>query len=282
MANKNKMKVYLAERAGFCFGVKRAMDIVSELEGEEDVYTFGPLIHNPQVVEKLRQKGIKCAENIKDIVKGKVVIRAHGVSPRTIQELKELKLKIVDATCPYVKKVHKLTKKLDQEGYQVIILGEKEHPEVIGIKGNSENAIVIEKLEDIESLKSYSKIGLVSQTTQSKDKFKLLSDKLTDYADELKVYNTICNATEQRQKTAVKLAKQMDLIIVLGGYNSGNTRRLAELCSKETETVHIEQFSDLDKAILDDKEKVGVTAGASTPDYLIEDLIQKLESYTVG
>ncbi|MCG2718565.1 MAG: 4-hydroxy-3-methylbut-2-enyl diphosphate reductase [Nanoarchaeota archaeon] len=282
MANKNKMKVYLAERAGFCFGVKRAMDIVSELEGEEDVYTFGPLIHNPQVFEKLRQKGIKCAENIKDIVKGKVVIRAHGVSPRTIQELKELKLKIVDATCPYVKKVHKLTKKLDQEGYQVIILGEKEHPEVIGIKGNSENAIVIEKLEDIESLKSYSKIGLVSQTTQSKDKFKLLSDKLTDYADELKVYNTICNATEQRQKTAVKLAKQMDLIIVLGGYNSGNTRRLAELCSKETETVHIEQFSDLDKAILDDKEKVGVTAGASTPDYLIEDLIQKLESYTVG
>jgi len=279
MANNNKMKIYLAEHAGFCFGVKRAMDIVSELIGEDDVYTLGPLIHNPQVVKDLEEKGIKCIEDLVEIPKGKVVIRAHGVPPETIQKANDLELGVIDATCPYVTKVHNLTKKLDREGYQVIILGEKKHPEVIGIKGNSENAIVIEDLEEVKNLDKYEKIGLVSQTTQSNNKFKLLARKLEKYSDEIKIYNTICNATDERQKAAVKLAEQMDLMIVLGGYNSGNTRRLAELCSEETETLHIEKFSDIDQKVLQGKKKVGVTAGASTPDYLIKELIEELNKY---
>jgi len=282
MENKNRMKIYLAKHAGFCFGVKRAMDIATKLIGEDNVYSLGPLIHNPQVVEDLEMKGIKCVKELDEIPKGKVIIRAHGVPPQEIQQAKELRLDVVNAVCPYVKKVHNITKKLEEGGYQVIILGEKKHPEVIGIKGNSENAIVIEDLRDTKKLSNYKKIGLVSQTTQSKEKFGELIEELEKHTQELKVYNTICDATEQRQQSAVELAKKVDLMIVLGGYNSGNTRRLAELCSKETETVHVEKFSDLDKKVLAGKEEIGVTAGASTPDYLIKELLKELKSYRVG
>lgn len=270
------MKVYLAKHAGFCFGVKRAMDIAAGLIGEQDVYTLGPLIHNPQVVKDLEEKGIKCAEKLEDIPKGKVVIRAHGVSPQIIEKAKSLELEVVNATCPYVKKVHLLTKKLQQKDYQVVIFGEKEHAEVIGIKGNSENAIVIENLEEAKNLGKYGMIGLVSQTTQSKEKFEEIVNELEKHTIELKTFNTICSATEKRQQAAVDLAKKVDLMIVLGGYNSGNTRRLAELCRKRTKTVHIEKFSDLDRKILEGKKEIGVTAGASTPDYLIKELIKEL------
>lgn len=271
------MEIYLAKHAGTCYGVERALKIASKLAGKNNVYTLGHLIHNPQVVKELEEKGITCVKKLSEIHKGKVIIRAHGVPPQTIQKAEKLELKIIDATCPYVTKVHNLTKKLDKEGYQVIILGEKEHPEVIGIKGNSENAIVIENLEEAKKIK-YERIGLVSQTTQPKGKFEKVAKELEKHTKELKVYNTICNATEKRQKAAMELAKKVDLMIVLGGYESGNTRRLAELCSKEIETYHIEKFSDLKKKVLKGKEKIGITAGASTPDYLIKDLIQELNS----
>lgn len=275
------MKVQLAEHLGFCFGVKRAMDIVTRLVGEDNVYTLGPLIHNPQVVKDLEEKGIKYVEKIADVPKGKVVIRAHGAPSKVIQQAKNNGLEIIDATCPYVKKVHEIIKKLQKDGYQVVILGEKEHPEVIGLKENSENAVIenaviIENLEETKKICSYEKIGLVSQTTQPKEKFKEIEKELKKHAKELKVYNTICDATEKRQQAAINLAKKVDLMIVLGGYNSGNTKRLAELCSKETETVHIEKYSDINEKILKGKENIGITAGASTPSYLIEELIQEL------
>lgn len=269
------MKIYLAKHAGFCFGVKRAIDIATKTAGK-NVYTLGPLIHNTQVVEDLEKKGIRCAESLSEIPEGTVIIRAHGVPPQTIQQAKNLGLKVIDATCPYVKKVHNITKKLQEEGYQVIIFGEKEHPEVIGVKGNSENAIVIENLEEAKKLGNYEKIGLVSQTTQSKEKFKEAAEELKNHTNKLKVCDTICAATEKRQQAAIELAKKADLMIILGGYNSGNTRRLAELCSKETKTLHIEQPSELNKEVLKGKEKIGITAGASTPDYLIKELTEKL------
>lgn len=274
------MKVYLAEHAGFCFGVKRAIDRATKLVGQQNVYTLGPLIHNPQVIEGLEQKGIKCIESLTEISEGKIIIRAHGVPPQTIQKAKQKGLEVIDATCPYVKKVHNLTKKLHKQGYQVIIFGEKEHPEVIGVKGNSKNAIVIENLEEIATLGRYEKIGLVSQTTQSPKKYETISEELKKHAKELKVYSTICDATEKRQQSAVELSKKVDLMIVLGGLNSGNTRRLAELCNKEITTIHVEKFSDIETKILENKNNVGITAGASTPDYLIKELIQALEVYT--
>jgi len=274
------MKVYIAEHAGFCFGVKRALDIATKLIGETNVYTLGPLIHNPQVIGDLEKNGIRCLEYLSEIHGGKVIIRAHGVPPQIVQEAKQKGLEVIDATCPYVKKVHDITKKLHDQGYQVIIFGEKEHPEVIGVKGNSENAIVIENLEEIMMMKNYEKIGLVSQTTQSSQKYKSISEELKKHTKELKVYNTICDATEKRQQSAVELSKKVDMMIVLGGLNSGNTRRLAELCNKETTTIHVEKFSDIEKKTLASKKTVGVTAGASTPDYLIKELIRELETYT--
>lgn len=274
------MKVYLAEHAGFCFGVKRAIDIATKLIGQENVYTLGPLIHNPQVIEDLEKNGIKCLEDLTEIPSGKIIIRAHGVPPKTIQEAEQKGLEVIDATCPYVKKVHNITKKLQDQEYQVIIFGEKDHPEVIGVKGNSENAIVIENPEEIASIGSYKKIGLVSQTTQSPKKYEIIAEELKKHAKELKVYNTICDATEKRQQSAVDLAKKVDLMIVLGGLNSGNTRRLAELCNKETTTVHVEKYSDIEKKVLEGKETVGITAGASTPNYLIKELVRELETYT--
>lgn len=276
------MKIHLAKHAGFCFGVRRAMEIVNNLIGEENVHTLGPLIHNPQVVKDLEQKGIKYIETLEEIPAGKVIIRAHGVPPQEIQKAKQLGLEVIDATCPYVKKVHDTTKKLHKENYQVIIFGEENHAEVIGIKGNSETAIIIESSEEARKLGYYEKLGLVSQTTQSKEKFEKTAKELEKHASKLKVYNTICDATAKRQEAAAELAKKVELMIVLGGYNSGNTKRLVELCSKETETVHIEKFSDLEIKILERKKEIGLTAGASTPDYLIKELINKIESYRVG
>ncbi|MDP2907436.1 MAG: 4-hydroxy-3-methylbut-2-enyl diphosphate reductase [Nanoarchaeota archaeon] len=274
------MKVYLAEHAGFCFGVKRAIDLATKLIGQENVYTLGPLIHNPQVIEGMEKNGIRCIEDLTEIPEGKIIIRAHGVPLQTIQKAKQKGLEVIDATCPYVKKVHNITKKLQNQGYQVIIFGEKEHPEVIGVKGNSENAIVIENLEEAQKLSGYKSIGVVSQTTQSKEKFETVIEELKNHTKDLTVYNTICDATEKRQQSAVELSKKVDLMIVLGGLNSGNTRRLAELCNKETTTIHVEKFSDIEKKILENKENVGITAGASTPDYMIKELIQGLEVYT--
>lgn len=271
------MKIYLAKHAGFCFGVKRAIDMATKTAGR-NVYTLGPLIHNAQVVKDLEKKGIKCAESLSEIPEGTVIIRAHGVPPQTIQQAKNLGLEVIDATCPYVEKVHNITKKLQKEGYQVMILGERNHPEVIGVKGNSENAIVVEDVEEARKLGCYEKLGLVSQTTQSKEKFKEIVKELKKHVKKLKIYNTICSATEKRQQAATSLAQKVELMIVLGDRNSGNTRRLAELCSKETQTLHVEKSSDLDKAVLKEKKKIGVTAGASTPEYLIKDTIKHLKN----
>jgi len=271
------VNIHIAEHSGTCYGVERALEIARDQEGKK-VYTLGSLIHNKRVIEDLEKKGVKYIEDISGISSGKVIIRAHGVGPKIIREIKAKGLEVIDATCPYVKKVHNLAKKLDKD-YQLVILGEKEHPEVVGIKGYAEKSIVVENLEDAEKLGEYEKIGLVSQTTQSKEKLDKIILELEKHTKYLKVYNTICDATVKRQDSAINLAKKVELMIVLGGYNSGNTRRLAELCNEYVETYHIESFLDLDKKVLEGKEEIGLTAGASTPDNQIKEIVKNLEGH---
>lgn len=274
---KSKFKIYLADYAGFCFGVKRAINIAYQNISKEKVYTLGPLIHNPQVIEELKEKNILHINDLEEVPENsKLIIRAHGVSPRIVLEAEKKNVQVIDATCPFVKKVHEYVKDMDGKAYQVLIFGEKDHPEVIGIKDNAENPVIIQELSDVKDLGYYPKAGLVSQTTQSVKKLEEVIKELENHAGELKVYNTICDATQKRQGAATSLAKKVELMIVIGGYNSGNTRRLAELCNKIVQTQHIETFEDLNLDILEKKQKIGVTAGASTPSGIIENVINNI------
>jgi 4-hydroxy-3-methylbut-2-enyl diphosphate reductase len=273
------LEVITAEEAGFCFGVERAIDMVLEAAGENEdlnVYTLGPLIHNPQVVEKLESKNIKVASSLAEIDSGIVIIRSHGVAPEVIKEAREKKLKIIDATCPFVKNAQKYARQLVDEGYQTFIYGDEDHPEVQGIYGASnKKAIIIRDKEDLKSVELKSKIGFVAQTTKSPESFRDIINLVATKVKELKVFNTICNTTDVRQSSAKKLAEDVDIMFVIGGHNSANTTRLAEICAAtNTHTYHIETAAEIDKKWLSGKNKVGITAGASTPDWLIREVVQ--------
>jgi len=276
------MEIIQADNAGFCFGVKRAMKLAFEAaaESSKPIYTLGPLIHNPQQVEFLTQKGVHEAHDLKLLNPGDtLIIRSHGTSPAILEEARTRGLKIIDATCPFVVNAQNLAQRLHTEGYQVVIVGESDHPEVIGIMGFAENeAWVIEKASNVYNLPRKSRIGVVAQTTQSFDNFREVVSALLEKSDELKVFNTICHATTHRQEAALDIAKKVDLMIVVGGHNSANTTRLAHLCALSgVPTRHIETADELDASWLEDVAKVGVTAGASTPEWIIEDVIDKLQ-----
>lgn len=276
------MKIYLAENAGFCFGVKRAITLARKTakNTKEKVYTFGPIIHNPQVVTEFERKGITAVEDISRIEEGSyIIIRTHGVSPAKVEEFKNKKLKIIDATCPFVKKAQKFAEQLTKEGYQVIIIGESEHPEVKGICGFTKNkAIVIGDVCEVRKLPKGQRIGIIVQTTQSPENFKNIVVCLLEKSNELKIFNTICDATKKRQDSSLKLTKKVDIIIVIGGYNSANTKHLAEVCeSTSIPTYHIESFLDLKRDWFKGGKKVGITAGASTPDWIINEVIRNLK-----
>ncbi|CCU79483.1 SSU ribosomal protein S1p [Halanaerobium saccharolyticum subsp. saccharolyticum DSM 6643] len=273
------LEVITAEEAGFCFGVERAIEMVLEAAGENEeinVYTLGPLIHNPQVVEKLEDKNVKVASSLADIDSGIVIIRSHGVAPEVIEEAREKNLKIIDATCPFVKNAQKYAKQLVDEGYQTFIYGDGDHPEVHGIYGASDKkAIIIRDKEDLKSVELKSRIGFVAQTTKSPESFRDIISLVATKVKELKVFNTICNTTDVRQSSAKKLAEDVDIMFVIGGHNSANTTRLAEICTAtNTPTYHIETAAEIDKKWLSGKNKVGITAGASTPDWLIREVVQ--------
>jgi (E)-4-hydroxy-3-methyl-but-2-enyl pyrophosphate reductase len=276
------MKVILAENAGFCFGVKRAMKLAFESARSSDlpIYSLGPLIHNPQQVEILSQKGVYEISDLESLKSDDVlIIRSHGTTPSILDFAQAKGLKIVDATCPFVVNAQKLAQELNSEGYQVIIVGEGDHPEVIGIMGFTKNeAWVIDKASTIQNLPKKNRIGVVAQTTQSFENFREVVSALLEKCDELKVFNTICHATTQRQESAIKLAKRVDLMIVIGGHNSANTNRLTSLCKQYVTTYHIEIADEIDKSWFDGIEIVGVTAGASTPEWIVDDVIEKLTS----
>lgn len=275
------MEITVAKSAGFCFGVQRAVDSVyKELEENSGkIYTFGPIIHNEQVVEDLNKKGIEVidtVEQLKEIKEGTVVIRSHGVAKEIYDILEQQKLKMVDATCPFVKKIHNIVLDESNNGKTIIIIGNDNHPEVEGIKGwvNGE-VIVINKEEQIEklSLPEQTKACIVSQTTFNHNKFKYLVEIIRKKGYDITVVNTICNATHVRQVEAQKISSNVDGMIVIGGKNSSNTQKLYDICRNECKnTFYVQTVKDLDLHELKSLKSIGITAGASTPKNIIEEV----------
>ncbi|MCG0276079.1 MAG: bifunctional 4-hydroxy-3-methylbut-2-enyl diphosphate reductase/30S ribosomal protein S1 [Thermosediminibacteraceae bacterium] len=273
------MQIIVAEHAGFCFGVKNAIKLLEELTKKgEKTYTLGPIVHNRQVVEKFEKQGVK-AVDVGDIDDGNLVIRTHGVPPDVIEQARLKGLNVIDATCPFVKRVQKLAKELSDKGLFVVIIGDPNHPEVKGIKGwCGEESAVIETEEDARAFFTDKKIGVVVQTTQTEENVKRIMEILNQKLNVAFFYNTRCNATQQRQEAAKKVAKLVDVMLVVGGKNSSNTKKLVQVCqSVGTKVYHIETAEEIKKEWFSKAEKVGITAGASTPDWIIKEVIAKME-----
>ncbi|MCR5591241.1 MAG: 4-hydroxy-3-methylbut-2-enyl diphosphate reductase [Lachnospiraceae bacterium] len=276
------MEIIVAKSAGFCFGVKRAVDTVySEIEKGGSIYTFGPIIHNAEVVSDLERKGVKVIEDIEDlagITEGTVIIRSHGISKATYEAIASTGLNIVDATCPFVKKIHNIVEKDSASGKQVVVIGSREHPEVSAITGwcsDDNPAAVIENEAEAEAFKPApdKEITVVSQTTFRLGKFKELVDILRRNSYNVNVVNTICNATAERQKEAKEIASAADMMIVIGDSKSSNTQKLYEICSHECEcTLYVQTKDNLEMEPLRPLRRVGITAGASTPKNIIEEV----------
>lgn len=275
------MELLLAPEAGFCFGVKRALDIALKTtqEGNAPIYTLGPLIHNPQVVEQLEQQGIKAVEDLSDIENGTLVIRSHGVAPEVLEEAAKKGLRVIDATCPFVKKAQELAKKMYEEGRTVVVVGDKKHPEVVGIVGwTGTKGIVVQNPEEAEKLENQKPIGVVCQTTQPQQVFEEIVKILKSKGTDVEVHNTICHATRERQESAIKVAEAVDVMIIIGGRNSANTKKLARLCEETgTPSHHIETVAELKDAWFEGAKRVGLTAGASTPGWIIEEVKKRME-----
>jgi 4-hydroxy-3-methylbut-2-enyl diphosphate reductase len=280
------MKVRLARTAGFCMGVRRAMDILLDALRTQggDLYTCGPIIHNPQVIQMLRERNVKILEDIDDFHGGTVVIRAHGITPKTRKRLKDRGAVISDATCPHVMRAQSLTKRYSGEGYSIIIIGDKGHSEVTGLQGFAAgDSYVIGEPEEIASLPELEKACVVAQTTQNRKKFDSVVQGLKSRYSHCVVCDTICNSTDARQKEARKIAQKVDAMVVVGGRNSANTCRLVEICRETgTPTYHIETERDLSREELKRFRKIGITAGASTPNWLINAVVEGIETMTTG
>lgn len=277
------MEVRIAEKAGFCFGVKRAMKMAwDELENNDNnVYSLGPLIHNKQAVDRYKEKGLMEKESLDKIPNdSKLIIRSHGVPEKVYTESKSKHMDIVDTTCPFVKKIHDIVKEFYDKGYTIIIVGNAAHPEIIGINGWCNNdAIVINSEEEIDniSFNPEDKYCVVSQTTANLENFDKIVKKLNTKINNLTVKNTICSATKERQLSAMVLAKEVDCMIVIGGKHSSNTQKLVNICKDTVPTFSIETKEELEEDKLKGFKVAGVTAGASTPDWIIDEVIQYLK-----
>ena len=274
------MKVELAKSAGFCFGVEKAVNTVYEeaKKGNDIVYTLGPIIHNEEVVKDMKKRGVE-AVKIEDLVslpKGTVIIRSHGVSREIFNFVKRSGHRVVDATCPFVKKIHAIVSVQSGKGKTVVIIGNPEHPEVMGIRGwGDENTYAVENIEQFMNLelKKDKEIIIVAQTTFNHKKFQEIIDKISLLGYDVRCFNTICNATQERQAEAKKIASNVDAMIVIGDKKSSNTGKLVEICQEECEnTVFIQTLEDLDHGALLSVDSVGITAGASTPKHIIEEV----------
>lgn len=276
--------IEVAAHAGTCYGVERALRLAQEAgqgaQGGAPVHTLGPLIHNPLVVKELAQAGVGLAETLDDAQGGKLIIRAHGVVPQVIDEARSRGFEIMDATCPFVKKVHIAAARLVAEGYQLLVVGEPGHPEVEGILGHAgEGATVVSSAAEAARLQLSRKVGVVVQTTQTAANLGEVVAALAPRVDELRVVNTICEATNERQQAAAELAARADVMVVVGGKNSGNTRRLAQICAERcAATHHIEDAAEIDPAWFTGAELIGVTAGASTPGSHIQRALSAIQA----
>ncbi|MBI4691768.1 MAG: 4-hydroxy-3-methylbut-2-enyl diphosphate reductase [Nitrospirae bacterium] len=274
------MKIIVAKTAGFCFGVKRAVDMAFEMakKKRKGMFTLGPIIHNPQVIEKLKKDGISPLKNINKPGINAIIIRTHGIPLQLMNEIAGSGYEIIDATCPFVKKAQHYAKLLKEEGFQVIILGDREHPEVQGLMSYAgEDVVVVNGKRPLPRIRR--NVGIVVQTTQPIESLMKLFEKVIERANEVKVYNTICNSTARRLKETKEMAERVNVMLVTGGKNSANTTQLAKLCrSLSVPTYHIEMAAELKPEWFKGAKTVGITAGASTPDWIIKDVIKKVRA----
>lgn len=275
------MEIILAKTAGFCFGVQRAVDTVHTQikEGTSPIYTYGPIVHNETVVKELEAQGVRVLnskEELLNLTEGTVIIRAHGVGKEIYDLMEQKGIRLIDATCPFVRKIHRIVQKEEAEGRQILIIGNARHPEVEGIRGWCRTpSFVVESVEEAQNftIGSGEKLCVVSQTTFNYKKFKDLVEIISKKGYDIIVLNTICSATEERQTEARQIASRVDAMIVIGGSHSSNTQKLFEICKKECEnTYHIQELEDLDLKSSQSIRCVGITAGASTPKKIIEEV----------
>ena len=278
------MKVNVAKTAGFCFGVKRAVDLVyAECEESHQVYTYGPIIHNEEVVKDLESKGVRVINTQDELMQletGTVIIRSHGVPKRIYDILDSKNIKIVDATCPFVRKIHKIVSESSEQNMDIVIIGNAEHPEVEGLKGWCKSKVYI--VDSVESVKDLTinndKICVVSQTTFNHRLYDEIIDVIKTMYKDAYIVNTICNATQERQEEAIALAKQSDVMIVIGGKHSSNTQKLFKICENEcSNTFYIQKSSDLELEKIGSDAVVGITAGASTPNNIIKEVFDQCQ-----
>lgn len=278
------MKVFVAEKCGFCPGVRAAINLAQKTlldENESKVSSLGHIIHNEDVVNQLSEAGLSTVDSIENIESGTVLIRSHGATLAEFEEIRQKGLKIVDATCVLVKRVQKIARQLNEEGYKVVMIGDRDHPEVKAVVGSTDDVEVVATPEDLDKISLKKKLGVICQTTQNPGHF---ADMIAAIArkgfSEMKIINTLCRETMERQTAAVKLCRQVDIMFVLGGLHSANTKKLAELCKKHNpQTYHLQNWAELDKNTLFGKTTAGVTAGASTPDEVIQEFVKNLESF---
>lgn len=281
------MEVIVAKTAGFCFGVKRAVEqVYHQIEaGEKPIYTYGPIIHNEEVVRELKEKGVRIIngeEELAQIEAGTVIIRSHGVAERIYRLMEEKGLNVVDATCPFVKKIHRIVHEHSKNGADIVIIGNDGHPEVEGIKGwccGRVNVLGTEEEAEQFQCEGSKSLCIVSQTTFNYKKFDKLVEIISKMRyDRVDILNTVCSATEERQSEAREIAAKVDSMIVIGGSHSSNTRKLFEICKKEcANTYYIQTLKDLDIRLLPSRGCVGITAGASTPNNLIEEVSKQCQ-----
>lgn len=274
------MKIQLASSYGFCFGVKRAIEIAEEHKGS---VTYGPLIHNKDEIDRLKQGfNIDIARSLDDIqTDDAVVIRTHGIPKNELAELKKQEHKIIDATCPYVTTPQNIVEKMSSEGYSIVIFGDKDHPEIKGVVSYAEDvddAFIVLEPEELEALPLKGKVAVVSQTTKKPEDFANIVTALMATRKEIRVFNTICNATFENQDAAAELAKEADVMIVIGGKHSSNTKQLHSICQRDCkESYLIENETELEPSWFDEKILCGISAGASTPDWIVQKVIKKIK-----
>lgn len=277
------MELVIAKHAGFCFGVKRATLLAFEKAaeaGDGKTCTLGPIIHSPQVVSRLEEKGVRVIATLDEIEQGSVILRSHGVTEAEIREAEAKGLEVVDATCPFVKKAQNDLNMLSNEGYELVVVGDRDHPEVRSIVSYAGSPVhVVASAEEADALPNFKRLGIVAQTTQSYEVLAAVVSACLRKVREIRVFNTICDATSVRQDEAKIIASQVDCMLIIGGFNSANTRRLAEICLEiQPRTYHIETAAQLSADWLRGCKSVGITAGASTPKWLIDEVVERINA----
>lgn len=277
------MEIIVSSFAGFCYGVQRAMEMAARAAGKGPVYSLGPLIHNPRAVKELEARGVTVVQNLDDVPEGALVLfRTHGVEKETEEKARGRNLEIVDTTCPFVKNAQNKARFLHQKGYQVLIFGEKMHPEVRSLYSYTEGTARVMNSPDELGDATFKKAGVVSQTTRNSAAFSRFCADAVQRSQELRIFNTICLATTERQEDAVRIARQADFMIVVGGKNSANTRKLFDIVREIKPAVHVESADELRVDELTKYDTIGITAGASTPDTSIRELTSRLKNYFGG